>query len=102
MNSRHNSWDTVNTVLPEDPEVADLLALPAPARTGGVPRTEGDVARVLRKVPRSAIPLFSAGVVRRLAGLLRRGAHPGGLRGAAPERVAAPSAPASRCKVPCA
>ncbi|XP_047210381.1 ankyrin repeat and BTB/POZ domain-containing protein 2 [Girardinichthys multiradiatus] len=78
MNSRNNSWDTVNTVLPEDPE--DIFSkchrLP---ELEEFPWTEEEVARILHKVAESggstkwgSASVFSQEAVKRLSGLLRR------------------------------
>uniref|UniRef100_A0A8C3GDR4 Ankyrin repeat and BTB domain containing 2 n=1 Tax=Cairina moschata TaxID=8855 RepID=A0A8C3GDR4_CAIMO len=74
MNSRNNSWDTVNTVLPEDPEVADIFSkCPKLPDLEEYPWTDEDIGKILRKVKGDGKSRpFSQEAVRRLSQLLRR------------------------------
>lgn len=74
MNSRNNSWDTVNTVLPEDPEVADIFSkCPKLPDLEEYPWTDEDIAKILRKGKGDGKGRsFSQEAVRRLSQLLRR------------------------------
>uniref|UniRef100_A0A0F7ZB82 Ankyrin repeat and BTB/POZ domain-containing protein 2 n=1 Tax=Crotalus adamanteus TaxID=8729 RepID=A0A0F7ZB82_CROAD len=73
MNSRNNSWDTVNTVLPEDPEVADIFAKCAKLpELEEFPWSEEDVEKILRKGKEGTKRGFSPEAARRLSMLLRR------------------------------
>ncbi|KAG5270031.1 hypothetical protein AALO_G00187860 [Alosa alosa] len=70
MNSRNNSWDTVNTALPEEPE--DVLnKCPRLPDLEEFPWTDDEVAKVLQKVS-GEDARFSTEAVRRLSLLLRR------------------------------
>uniref|UniRef100_A0A8C4UXC5 Ankyrin repeat and BTB domain containing 2 n=1 Tax=Falco tinnunculus TaxID=100819 RepID=A0A8C4UXC5_FALTI len=74
MNSRNNSWDTVNTVLPEDPEVADIFSkCPKLPDLEEYPWTDEDIGKILRKGKGDGSSrTFSQEAVRRLSQLLRR------------------------------
>ncbi|XP_075358074.1 ankyrin repeat and BTB/POZ domain-containing protein 2 isoform X1 [Mycteria americana] len=74
MNSRNNSWDTVNTVLPEDPEVADIFSkCPKLPDLEEYPWTDEDIGKILRKGKGDGnTRIFSQEAVRRLSQLLRR------------------------------
>uniref|UniRef100_A0ACB8G4U8 Ankyrin repeat and BTB/POZ domain-containing protein 2 n=1 Tax=Sphaerodactylus townsendi TaxID=933632 RepID=A0ACB8G4U8_9SAUR len=73
MNSRNNSWDTVNTVLPEDPEVADIFAKCAKLpELEEFPWTDEDIGKILRKGKGGSQKNFTPDALRRLSVLLRR------------------------------
>ncbi|XP_036836333.1 ankyrin repeat and BTB/POZ domain-containing protein 2-like isoform X1 [Oncorhynchus mykiss] len=70
LSSRNASWDTVNTVLPEDPE--DILSkCPRLPTLEEVPWTDQEIAEVLRKVAGEEMA-FSGDAVSRLSLLLQR------------------------------
>ncbi|KAK6296141.1 hypothetical protein J4Q44_G00338540 [Coregonus suidteri] len=70
LSSRNASWDTVNTVLPEDPE--DILSkCPRLPTLEEVPWTDQEIAEVLCKVAGEEVA-FSCDAVRHLSLLLRR------------------------------
>ncbi|XP_067902534.1 ankyrin repeat and BTB/POZ domain-containing protein 2 isoform X3 [Heterodontus francisci] len=74
MNSRNNSWDTVNTVLPEDPELSDIFfKCPRLPELEEFPWTDEDIGKLLKKGrPGEGGKFFSQEAVRRLSFLLRR------------------------------
>lgn len=70
LNSRNGSWDTVNTVSPEDPE--DILSkCPRLPELEEYPWTDQEVGRILRAVSGEEVA-FSEDAVHRLSILLRR------------------------------
>nr|XP_033784386.1 ankyrin repeat and BTB/POZ domain-containing protein 2 isoform X1 [Geotrypetes seraphini] len=74
MNSRNNSWDTVNTVLLEDPELAEIFSkCPKLPELEDFPWTDEDIGKVLQKGMGEGHPrAFSQEAIGRLSVLLRR------------------------------
>lgn len=70
MNSRNNSCDTVNTVLPEDPE--DIFSkCPRLPELEEFPWNDEEIGKILRRVSGENFA-FSGEAVRRLSALMRR------------------------------